>query len=103
MNTGQTMFTGTVKRWVGDRGFGFIEIDGDLGEIFVHVTEVAGKFELKVGERVRFWEGTSPRTGKLQARNVELISRDRGLTGAAVASNATLNDGDENVGSASDN
>lgn len=55
--------TGTVKRVIKDRGFGFIRNDEDRQDIFFHFSELAGmKLEqLEAGDRVAFyigeWEG----------------------------------------------
>lgn len=51
--------TGTVKRIIKDRGFGFIRNDEDREDLFFHVSELVGvKFdELKVGDRVTFFIG----------------------------------------------
>jgi cold shock protein len=47
---------GTVKKWIPDRGFGFIRRDDGLPDVFVHVNEVqrAGLSDLQVGQRLSF-------------------------------------------------
>jgi len=60
--------SGVVKKWIGNRGFGFITYDG--GEIFVHVSQVNGKSDLNVGEGVTFDIGQDERSGKDRANNV---------------------------------
>lgn len=57
--------TGTVKMYDRDRGFGFIQCDGDYPDLFVHTTDLRRSkiFTLEVGERVSF----------------EVIEHERGL------------------------
>ena len=59
---------GVVKRWIAERGYGFIEVDGGE-DIFVHHTGVSGKgFKaLEPGQAVEF----------------ELVKDDAGRTKAA--------------------
>ena len=47
------MTTGTVAKWIGDRGFGFIKTE-DGKEIFVHKSDIQGKSNLREGEKVEF-------------------------------------------------
>ena len=47
------MTKGTVARWLGDRGFGFIKCE-DGKEIFVHNSDIQGKSSLIEGEKVEF-------------------------------------------------
>ena len=47
------MTTGTVAKWIGDRGFGFIKCE-DGKEIFVHNSDIQGKSILREGEKVEF-------------------------------------------------
>ena len=68
------MATGTIKT-LRDRGFGFIEPDGDAasGELFFHHSAVANRgFEmLQVGQRVSFDVTPDPRDpGRQRAVNV---------------------------------
>ena len=67
------MAAGTVKLYNADKGFGFITKD-DGGEIFVHISNCARDLEeLVQGQRVRFDEQTSKRSGKPEATAVELL------------------------------
>jgi CspA family cold shock protein len=52
---------GTIKKVVSDKGFGFIETDGD--DVFFHCSVVEeGVFEqLQVGQRVEFTIGRGPK------------------------------------------
>ena len=47
------MTNGTVAKWIGDRGFGFIKTE-DGKEIFVHNSDIEGKSSLSEGEKVEF-------------------------------------------------
>ena len=47
------MTNGTVAKWIGDRGFGFIKCE-DGKEIFVHNSDIQGKSSLSEGEKVEF-------------------------------------------------
>ena len=61
---------GTVKRWLDERGYGFIEVDGE-DDIFVHNTDLDGTDMLRPGQKVEFdIEKTSKGP---QAKNVKVI------------------------------
>jgi CspA family cold shock protein len=45
---------GTVKRWLNGRGYGFIGVDGQEEDVFVHNSDVERRSSLRVGERVEF-------------------------------------------------
>ena len=47
------MTTGTVTRWLDQRGFGFIKGE-DGKELFVHNSDIEGKSSLREGEKVEF-------------------------------------------------
>jgi cold shock protein len=61
---------GTVKKWVADRGFGFITPAAGGHDVFVHVSGLVGMTELKEGQRVSFEEEPDHRRGKLRAVDV---------------------------------
>ena len=65
------MATGTIKKLVGDRGFGFIQTE-DGSDIFFHRSQVAGGgFDrLQVGQAVTYEKGVSSRNNKEEAQNV---------------------------------
>jgi len=47
------MTKGTVARWLGMRGYGFIKCE-DGKEVFVHNSEIQGRSSLREGEKVEF-------------------------------------------------
>ncbi|MDP9264510.1 MAG: cold shock domain-containing protein [Chloroflexota bacterium] len=65
------MATGTIKKLVGDRGFGFIAQQNG-SEIFFHRSQVqGGSFEsLQEGQTVNYEVGTDPRRNKEQAEKI---------------------------------
>jgi len=65
------MTTGTVAKWIGDRGFGFIKTE-DGKEIFVHNSDIQGKSSLSEGEKVEFEVTEGPKGPR--AANVKPIS-----------------------------
>jgi cold shock CspA family protein len=62
--------TGTVRRFDPERRFGFIEPDDGGKDVFVHLSQVAGRQALREGQRVSFVMGTGPR-GRPQAQDVK--------------------------------
>jgi CspA family cold shock protein len=64
------MAEGTVKWFNPDKGFGFIEVEGQ-DDVFVHFSEIQeeGFKTLDEGQEVKF-EITEGRNGKPQASNV---------------------------------
>ncbi len=65
------MATGTIKKLVSDRGFGFIAEEGGP-EIFFHRSQVAGDgFDsLREGQKVTFERGKDPRSDRDRAEKV---------------------------------
>ena len=66
------MSTGTVKKVVSDRGFGFITADDDGKDYFFHRSAVAASLDfdrLAGGERVKFEIQQDPKGAR--ANNVE--------------------------------
>jgi CspA family cold shock protein len=53
---------GTIKNLT-DKGFGFITVDGEEKDLFFHSNELRGVSyeELRVGDRVSFEKGESPK------------------------------------------
>jgi len=61
---------GIVKRWL-DRGFGFIGVEGQDEEVFVHHTSLDGVSELREGQKVEFDVEDSPKGPR--ASNVKVV------------------------------
>jgi cold shock CspA family protein len=67
---------GVIKRFVGERGFGFITPDGSSSDVFFHIKDCVGlPFGIKPAERdiVEFDVVADPLNGKLKAKNVRLV------------------------------
>ncbi|HIE23901.1 MAG TPA: cold shock domain-containing protein [Candidatus Korarchaeota archaeon] len=62
---------GIVKRWLIDRGYGFIESEGGGEDIFVHHSDIKEADELVEGQKVEFEVQTTNRGPR--AINVKLI------------------------------
>jgi CspA family cold shock protein len=45
---------GKVKKWLDERGYGFISSEDYSSEIFVHSSNIEGKSSLNEGEEVEF-------------------------------------------------
>ena len=61
---------GKVKRWL-DRGFGFIEVEGNDEDVFVHNSGLIEVFELQEGQKVEFDLEDSPKGPR--AVNVKVV------------------------------
>lgn len=67
------MNTGKVKKWFGDRGFGFIERDDGQPDVFVHLSQFPDGAP-NIGDRVRFDIDTqSDRSGRPRAEKVTFV------------------------------
>jgi CspA family cold shock protein len=66
------MNTGTVKWFNGQKGFGFIQLDNDGKDVFVHISAVerAGLSSLNEGQKLSFDIVADSRTGKSSAENL---------------------------------
>jgi CspA family cold shock protein len=70
------MHTGTVKIWIDEKGFGFIDPDVNADpDMFVHVSQVQriGYLMLEVGQVLRYNIGTNPKSGREMAIDLELV------------------------------
>ena len=66
--------TGTLKKFIEEKGFGFIERDDGQGDLFVHFSKCnCEKEELVEGSKLTFDEGWNDRTSKSCAENVTLV------------------------------
>ena len=61
---------GIVKRWL-DRGFGFIGVEGNDDDVFVHHSNLDGAYELSEGQNVKFDMESSPKGPR--AVNVTIV------------------------------
>ena len=61
---------GIVKRWL-DRGFGFIGVEGNDEDVFVHHSNLDGAYELSEGQNVKFDMESSPKGPR--AVNVSIV------------------------------
>jgi cold shock CspA family protein len=68
----ELQFSGRLKRWKHERGFGFVEHD-DRCDVFLHVSTVkaAGLDGLEIGDRVRF-DCAVDDAGRLRATRIAL-------------------------------
>merc|ERR1711935_386697 len=66
--------TGTIKKFIEEKGFGFIEKDDGSGDLFVHFSKLTSgsKEDMVEGAKVSFDEGWNDRTGKACAENVSI-------------------------------
>jgi CspA family cold shock protein len=67
------MATGVIKKFIEDRGFGFITPDGSRTDLFFHRRAMAPGCEPTVGTPVEFVEELDPRSGRTRAANVRPI------------------------------
>ena len=69
------MPTGTVRHFNDEKKYGFITRDDGEDDLFVHVSQVDRRLcgALVKGHRVKFEVGQNARSGKPEAKNVELL------------------------------
>lgn len=67
---------GTVKHWFDEKGYGFIRMEGEREDIFVHYTEIRmdGRRTLNPGQTVKF--RAERRERGLMAFDVEPVEDD---------------------------
>lgn len=63
------MQSGKIKRWNQEKGYGFIDVDGQSEDVFFHVSKVRLSQPISVGQKVYF---TSERNAKNQLRATEV-------------------------------
>ena len=89
------MAQGTVKWFNGEKGYGFISVDGGGADVFVHYSEINGSGfrTLDEGQRVEFEIGQGQKGP--QAQGVTIISsphhRARPFGGGLLCVSAVLN------------
>ena len=69
------MNTGIVKWFNNQKGFGFIQLENDSKDVFVHISAVerAGMSTLNEGQRLSFDVVADRRTGKSSAENLRTV------------------------------
>lgn len=68
------MANGKVKKWLSDRGFGFITPDDGSPDLFVHVRSIlSGATSLPEGASVQYEPGVNARNGKTEAQKVRVL------------------------------
>jgi len=69
------MATGTVKWFNAQKGYGFIQPDGDDKDVFVHISAVerAGMRDLREGQKLSYEIAQDRRTGKSSADELKEI------------------------------
>ena len=69
------MYTGTVKWFNNQKGFGFIQPEDGDKDVFVHISAVerAGLSSLNEGQKVSFEVVADRRTGKQAAENLRAV------------------------------
>jgi cold shock protein len=70
-----SMNTGIVKWFNNQKGFGFIQLENDSKDVFVHISAVerAGMNTLNEGQRLSFDVVADRRTGKSAAQNLRPV------------------------------
>ena len=70
--------TGTVKWFNAIKGYGFISVDEESEDIFVHFSSIQkdGFKTLRDGQKVSFDLQSDTDSGKLRALNVTVINED---------------------------
>ena len=70
------MATGTVKWFNSQKGFGFIQPDQGVADVFVHISAVerAGIRNLAEGQKVNYEVVQDRRSGKFAADNLSLAA-----------------------------
>merc|ERR1712151_900775 len=66
--------SGNIKKFIEEKGFGFIERDDGQGDLFFHFSKLASgnKEDCVSGAKVTFDEGWNDRSGKACAENITI-------------------------------
>ena len=64
---------GSVKKFIDEKGYGFIQADNGSNDIFVHINNVENADYLQQGRRVSFEVVPDRRSGRPQATNAHII------------------------------
>ena len=62
---------GTIAKWFNYRGFGFIDVEGQENDVFVHTSDLQGISSPEVGDTVEFEVNDSYKGPR--AINVEIV------------------------------
>jgi CspA family cold shock protein len=66
---------GKIARWFNYRGFGFIDVEGQEKDVFVHTSDLKGFSSPEVGDTVEFEVSDSDKGPR--AVNVEMVASFR--------------------------
>lgn len=69
---------GRISNLLREKGYGFIEVEGDYEDIFVHFSQLDRPNQAQEGDLVRFKIGLNPVKGELQAVHVRNLSAKGG-------------------------
>ena len=61
--------SGTVKKFMDDKGFGFITPDNGGEDVFIHIKQCNGAESLSEGDKVTYDEEWNDRKGKMNGTN----------------------------------
>ena len=77
-------YSGTLKKFMDGKGFGFIENSDGSGDVFVHFSQLTngGSEDMVVGTEMTFDIEEDPRSGKTKATNVTLQNGGSGGGGS---------------------
>ena len=70
--------TGTIKKFMEDKGFGFITPDDGSEDVFIHIKQCSGTTSLEVGAAVTYDSDWNARNGKMQGKNCTMVGGDGG-------------------------
>merc|ERR1711865_525196 len=65
---------GTVKKFMEDKGFGFISPDDGSEDVFIHIKQCNGAESLSEGDKVTYDNQWNDRKGKMQGDNCTVTS-----------------------------